>query len=176
MCCSVPAGMQFTEQELACLHVDLLMLLYRMELAVGLEEQARLAAGRRSQLLAAAERRDAQATIFGERTLHERRQDAAMAIEAGRLPAHPEVRPQLAGLTMPGLTSAGPKHQCTSSVITTLAIPPDLSMHPLACQCRQRSTSCWQRASRMDTSAPCCYCRWRSCGLTHTSREHCCRW
>jgi hypothetical protein len=83
--------MGLTEQDLACLHADALMLHFRLELAAGCQDAAARAAARRDGLLAASTRRDAQAAVFGARTAKQRRDDDARAAAAGRGHSNPAV-------------------------------------------------------------------------------------
>jgi hypothetical protein len=84
-------AMTATEQELACLHADALLLLQRLQLAAGLREAAAKAQTKRDQLLASTVKRDLQADIFGPRTQKEKRLDEAAVGAAGRLPSSNEV-------------------------------------------------------------------------------------
>lgn len=86
------AAMSSTEQELACLHVDALTLHHRLELTAGCQEAAAKATARRAGVLAASMRRDAQAPIFGARTLKQKRKDEARAEEVARVTPNPVVR------------------------------------------------------------------------------------
>ena len=80
-----------TEQELACLHTDLLMLQYRLELADGVRQVQARAAEQQQKLRLAAAKRDAQSDIFGTRTMKERRMDDIKAQKAGEVAAIPTV-------------------------------------------------------------------------------------
>jgi hypothetical protein len=64
-CCPDAAGMPDTDQELACVHVDVLAALYRVELAVGVAEQTATALSKQAKLQDSVERREAQSNIFG---------------------------------------------------------------------------------------------------------------
>jgi hypothetical protein len=57
-----------TDQELACVHVDVLAALYRVELAVGVAEQTATALSKQARLQDTVERREAQSNIFGGST------------------------------------------------------------------------------------------------------------
>eukprot|EP00879_Flechtneria_rotunda_P025042 GHRR01026578.1.p1 GENE.GHRR01026578.1~~GHRR01026578.1.p1 ORF type:complete len:516 (+),score=184.34 GHRR01026578.1:750-2297(+) len=76
-----------SEQDLACLHADALLVQQRLELAVGLREAASRAKVKQDQLLTTAAKRDKQADIFGARTIKDRRADDAAAEAAGKAPA-----------------------------------------------------------------------------------------
>lgn len=85
------AGMSTTEQELACVHVDLLALLYRTELAIGVMENANKAATRRARAENAAHERETRSNIFGVKTMTEARQEAAKIEAAGIVPPNAAV-------------------------------------------------------------------------------------
>lgn len=87
-------GMGPTEQDLACLHTDALLLHFRLELAAGLHDASTKATARRAALLEASVRRDgaAAAAVFGPRTAKQRRDDEARAEGAGRVTSNPAVR------------------------------------------------------------------------------------
>jgi hypothetical protein len=72
-----PAGLPSSMQELACLHVDLLVAYFRMELALGVEDLKDKAATSTARLLATISKRDKQAAIFGTRTTSEMKRDEA---------------------------------------------------------------------------------------------------
>lgn len=78
--------MSDTEQVLACLHADALLLKSRLELKLGMQKEASKATARQQRLQAALQNRDQQADIFGARTRKERRLDAAAVEGAGRMP------------------------------------------------------------------------------------------
>lgn len=80
------AGMSDTEQVLACLHADALLLRARLDLKLGLQEAAAKVAARQERLRATLQKRDQQAGIFGARTRKERRLDAAAVDSAGVCP------------------------------------------------------------------------------------------
>ena len=80
------AGMSDTEQVLACLHSDAIMLLRRLELHHGLQEAVEKVTTRQQRLQASLQKRDHQADIFGARTRKERRLDAAAVQQAGQTP------------------------------------------------------------------------------------------
>ncbi|KAK9804359.1 hypothetical protein WJX72_009127 [[Myrmecia] bisecta] len=86
---SLVTGMTETEQVLSCLHSELIALQLRLELEVGLKEQREAAERRKAVLHSAIERRNAQATIFGSRTMKERHDDALREQQAGQAPAYP---------------------------------------------------------------------------------------
>jgi hypothetical protein len=83
--------MTATEQELACLHADTLLLQQRLQLAAGLQEAAAKVTSKRNQLLASALKRDRQADIFGPCTQKEKRLGEAAVEAAGKLPSSNEV-------------------------------------------------------------------------------------
>jgi hypothetical protein len=85
------AGMTATEQELAYLHADALLMQQRLQLAAGMREAAAKVTSKRDQLLASTLRRDKQAAIFGPRTQKEKRLDEAAVEAAGKLPSSNEV-------------------------------------------------------------------------------------
>jgi hypothetical protein len=85
------AGMSDTEQVLACLHADALLLKSRLELKLGMQEAECRATARQQRLQATLQKRDQQADIFGARTRKERRLDAAAVEGAGRMPQTAEV-------------------------------------------------------------------------------------
>jgi hypothetical protein len=78
--------MSDTEQVLACLHADALLLRARLDLKLGLQEAAAKVAARQERLRATLQKRDQQAGIFGARTRKERRLDAAAVDSAGVCP------------------------------------------------------------------------------------------
>jgi hypothetical protein len=80
-----------TEQELACLHTDLLLLQYRMELTDGVRQVQVKAAEQQQRLRLAAAKRDAQSDIFGTRTMKEKRIDEIKLQRAGEVPSIPTV-------------------------------------------------------------------------------------
>ncbi|KAG2499074.1 hypothetical protein HYH03_003257 [Edaphochlamys debaryana] len=71
------ADMTPSEQELACLHVDVLALLARVELGVGVAEQHGRATARKTQELEEQAKRTAQSSIFGARNRAELARDEA---------------------------------------------------------------------------------------------------
>lgn len=83
--------MSATEQELACVHVDLLALLYRTELAVGVTENANKALTRRGKAETAALDRDAKSNLLGVKTMKEAREEAARIDAAGVVPPNAAV-------------------------------------------------------------------------------------
>lgn len=85
------AGMPATEQELACLHADALLLLQRLQLAAGVRDATAKVLSKRDQLLTSTLKRDKQADIFGARTQKEKRLDEAAVAAAGKLPNSNEV-------------------------------------------------------------------------------------
>jgi hypothetical protein len=78
--------MSDTEQVLACLHADALLLKSRLHLKQGMHEAASKASARQQRLQATLQKRDQQADIFGARTRKERRLDAVAVEGAGQLP------------------------------------------------------------------------------------------
>lgn len=84
--------MTATEQQLACLHADALLLQQRLQLATGLQEAAAKVSSKRDQLLASTLKRDRQADIYGPRTQKAKRMDEAAVEAAGKLPSSNEVR------------------------------------------------------------------------------------
>lgn len=85
-------GMPDTDAELACLHVDVLAALYRVELAVGLAEQVAQSSGKQARLADSVARREAQSSIFGSRTAKEKRLDEARMQQAATTPSHPPLK------------------------------------------------------------------------------------
>ena len=81
-----------SEQELACLHVDLLALLLRVELSIGVREQQAKADSKQGRLVAATERREAKSNIYGVRTMKEKRMDELRMEAAVKTPSNPPVR------------------------------------------------------------------------------------
>jgi hypothetical protein len=79
--------MTYTEQELACLHAEALLVQQRLELMAGLQEAADKATAAQQQMMQAAVRRDQQSNIYGMRTLKDKRVDEAAIKEAGKKPA-----------------------------------------------------------------------------------------
>lgn len=84
--------MSATEQVLACLHADIIMLKSRLELQQGLLDAVAKTAGRQQRLVATLQKRDQQADICGPRTRKERRLDAVAVDKAGKAPATVPVR------------------------------------------------------------------------------------
>jgi hypothetical protein len=84
--------MSDTEQVLACLHADALLLKIRLVLKHGMHEAASKAASRQQRLQATLQKRDQQADIFGARTRKEHRLDAIAIKSAGQLPQTAPVR------------------------------------------------------------------------------------
>jgi hypothetical protein len=80
-----------TEQQAACLHADLFALLQRVELQLGLEHQSQQAAARKNRLESTLAKRDAQADIFGTRTIKEMRVDKAKLDKAASTAPNPVV-------------------------------------------------------------------------------------
>lgn len=78
--------MSSTEQRLACLHVDAVMLHHRLMLKLGLLDAASKVTAKEQRMHAALQRRDQQANIFGARTRKERRLDEAMLENAREVP------------------------------------------------------------------------------------------
>jgi hypothetical protein len=83
--------MTATEQELACLHADAMMLHQRLQLTAGLREATAKVQSKRDQMLASTMKRDLQSDIFGPRTQKEKRMDEAAVEAAGKLPSSNEV-------------------------------------------------------------------------------------
>lgn len=86
--------MSASEQDLACLHADVLLLRARLQLSLGLQAAAARTAAREQRLTNTLTLRDKQAAIFGARTRKERREDAAAVEAAGNLPRTAPVRPR----------------------------------------------------------------------------------
>lgn len=84
--------MSNTEQDLSCLQVDALLIVARLELALGLQGAAARTSERQRRLQAAIVRRDQQADVIGARTRKERREDAAVVDAAGQAPTTAQVR------------------------------------------------------------------------------------
>ncbi len=80
-----------TEQELACLHVDVLALLARVELGLGVAEQQNRATARRTRVLEEQAQRTAQSSIFGARNSTEVARDEARLAAAGTTTPNPQV-------------------------------------------------------------------------------------
>lgn len=78
--------MSATEQELACLHADALLMLQQLQLANGLRHAAVKVAAKREQMLASTIKRDRQSAIYGPRTMKERRLDDLALEAAGKAP------------------------------------------------------------------------------------------
>lgn len=95
----LPAGLPSSAQELACVHVDLLVAYFRVELALGVDELKGKAVTSTARLLATISKRDQQAAIFGSRTISEMKRDEA------KVARKQQVRAQL-GLMVPLYTAA----------------------------------------------------------------------
>lgn len=78
--------MSDTEQVLACLHADAVLLKTRLQLKQGMHEAAAKATSRQQRMQTTLQKRDQQADIFGARTQKERRLDAAAVQAAGLAP------------------------------------------------------------------------------------------
>lgn len=81
-----------TDAELACAHVDVLAALYRVELAIGVSEQLSQAQTKQQRLVDSIARREAQSSIFGTRTIKEKRLDEARVMAATTMPPHPPLK------------------------------------------------------------------------------------
>lgn len=87
-------GMTATEQELACIHADLVLLHYQLQLMAGMQEVTHRVHQRQQDMMAATARRDQEAQIWGARTAKQKRVDEAKIEAAGKVPSHPSVSPQ----------------------------------------------------------------------------------
>ncbi|KAG2453644.1 hypothetical protein HYH02_001857 [Chlamydomonas schloesseri] len=85
-------GMTASEQELACLQVDVLALLARVELGLGVAEQQGRATARRTAVLEEQAKRTAQSSIFGQRNAAELARDEARLVAAGATPPNPQMK------------------------------------------------------------------------------------
>lgn len=85
------AGLSEQDRTLTCLHADLLLLLTRVELRVGLTEQGLQATKRVARLEDTLRKRDDQAAIFGKRTERERREDDTRVQDAAQTPPNPRL-------------------------------------------------------------------------------------
>lgn len=81
-----------SEQELACIHADALLIQQRLELAAGLKEVLAKTAARQEQMFLNTIKRDKQSAIYGTRTMKDRRIDDVALQEAGRPPSSAAVR------------------------------------------------------------------------------------
>jgi hypothetical protein len=86
--------MTATEQELACLHADLLLLHYQLQLMAGMQEVTHRVQQRQQDMAAATARRDQEAQIWGARTAKQKRVDEAKLEAAGKVPSHAAVSQQ----------------------------------------------------------------------------------
>ena len=83
----LPAGLSSSCQELACLQVDLLVALYRVELALGVQQLRGRAATSTARLQASISRRDQQSAIFGSRSGSQVKKDEARVQRAQQVEA-----------------------------------------------------------------------------------------
>lgn len=79
--------MSQTEQELACIHADAIVLQQRMELSIGLKERQAKTAIRQQHMISSTMKRDKQSDIFGTRTMKEKRMADAAIEAAGKPPS-----------------------------------------------------------------------------------------
>lgn len=86
-----PPGLSPSEQELACLHVDLVALLARVELGIGCQEQGSRATLRRTRLAEEQATRAAQSSIFGGRTMVQAKRDEQQLAAAETTTPNPPV-------------------------------------------------------------------------------------
>lgn len=84
---SFTAGMTLTEQELACIHADALLVQQCLQLSAGLQEVTAGTAAKKQRLIASTVKRDKQSAIFGTRTMKEKRMDEAAIEAAGKTPS-----------------------------------------------------------------------------------------
>eukprot|EP00798_Chlamydomonas_sp_ICE-L_P023814 gene23814-9377_t len=85
-------GMGDTEQELACLHTNVLAALYRLELSIGCLEQMNKATSKQGKMVEEIKSREKQSSIFGPRTMHDKQLDTKRIQEAARTTSNPPLK------------------------------------------------------------------------------------
>lgn len=119
-----------TEQELACIHADALLVQQRLELSAGLQEVCAETAAKQQQMVASTIRRDKQSKIFGTRTMKEKRMDELAIEVAGRTPSNAAVGATIAAhFPAAGTPCQAPQHLGAQQDHVSLP----LHQHPLIC-------------------------------------------
>ncbi len=102
--------MSDTEQELACLHADVMSALFRVELKIGVAEQQARANNKLTRMQDSLEKRDTQSAIFGVSADHNcmRLPGLCWRFVLHACPGPPSYRcaSEFARLGLPGLTSS----------------------------------------------------------------------
>lgn len=80
--------MSNAEQDVACLHTDIVATLFRVDLKQAVQEMQHRAANRQTRLIETLRTRDEQAIIFGERTAKEVRRDELKVQQAVDVPTN----------------------------------------------------------------------------------------
>lgn len=92
------AGMTQSDQELACIHADALLVQQRLELSAGLKEVAANTAMKQQQMIASTIKREKQSDIYGARTAKDKRMAEAAIEAAGKPPSNAAVSLLLAAV------------------------------------------------------------------------------